>query len=392
MAAGHLLLLNRGSSSLKFSLNAPDGRRVLRGLIDALHSRPRLSWQYAGASHEQMRPASDESFLLSAIWSLLAGADLAGGIVAMVHRVVHGGGRSMPVRLDAAVITELSALAPLAPLHNPPALALVNASVSAWPVLPQYAVFDTALHAQLPERAWHYAVPDAWTALGVRRYGFHGLSHAHVAVEAARCLNLPVQDCALVSAHLGQGASVCALLGGLSVDTSMGMTPLEGLVMGTRSGDLDPGLLGFMAQQTGADIQQLLHTLNHESGLQALSGVGADMRDIVAAADAGSTRAQFAIELFCYRLAKAVAAMVVALGRPPQALVFTGGIGEHQPRVRERVVQLLAPLGFLLEPGANALQGAASQGFVHQPPGLPVLVIASDEEAVMARQVAALLP
>jgi acetate kinase len=267
------------------------------------------------------------------------------------HRVVHGGPRYRePVWVDDRVLADLDALAGLVPLHIPPALQTIRHLMRSLPQIPEAAVFDTAFHAGLPPQASEYAVPAAWRARGVRRYGFHGLACADAVSQLG-----PRLRARAVLLHLGAGCSATALLGGRSVDTTMGLTPLEGLVMGTRSGDLDPGILTYLQREYRLSVEQIDHTLNHECGLLGLSEVSGDMRTLLDRIDA--PRVRLAIELFCYRAAKAVGALSVALGGCDQ-IIFTGGIGEHAPPVRKRIVEHLEYLGVRLDEDANVANAA----------------------------------
>ena len=283
------------------------------------------------------------------------------------HRVVHGGERfTSSIRVDDRVIAAAAPAQHLAPLHNPANMAGIEAVRAVLPDLPQVAVFDTAFHHTMPPHAFRYAVPEEWyTRHGVRRYGFHGTSHRFVSERAASMLGRPPGELRLVTAHLGNGCSATAVRDGVSVDTTMGFTPLEGLVMGTRSGDVDPGLLGYLAGRTGMNVDELTHALNVDSGLEGLSGVGNDMRTVVAAAADGNERAQLALDVFVYRLSKAIAGLVVGLERL-DALVFTGGIGENSAVVRSRVLSRLGFLGLAEDPEANADDGRHT-GRPHQP-------------------------
>ncbi|MFN8169220.1 MAG: acetate/propionate family kinase [Candidatus Nanopelagicales bacterium] len=269
---------------------------------------------------------------MAALVGALTPDELA-AVGAVGHRVVHGGSRfTESVRIDDEVLAGLDAVVELAPLHLPGNIAGILAARAVLPSVPDVAVFDTAFHRTLPEHAYRYAVPgEWWREHGVRRYGFHGISHAIVAERAAERLGRPLAELALVTLHLGNGCSGCAILGGRSVDTTMGLTPLEGLVMGTRSGDLDPGILGHVGRRTGRGLDELLDDLTARSGLLGVSGVSHDMREVRAAADAGSADARTALEVFAYRAATAVGALATALPRL-DALVLTGGIGEARRR------------------------------------------------------------
>jgi acetate kinase len=258
----------------------------------------------------------------------------------------------------------------------------------AFPALPQVAVFDTAFHQTLPEHAYLYAVPKKlYRDHGVRRYGFHGTSHRFVAEEAARRLGLTGTQSRIVTAHLGSGCSTCAVLGGQSVDTSMGLSPLEGLVMGTRSGDVDPGLHSFLAERLGLDLADIHTMLNRESGLLGLSELSGDMRELEQAAEDGHAQARLAIEIFTYRLARQIAGLLVPLNGL-DALVFTGGIGENSSRIRANTVDRLSHLDLSLDEEMNRSHGTQSQGRISADQGPAIMVIPTDEELLIAQQAA----
>jgi acetate kinase len=253
------------------------------------------------------------------------------------------------------------------------------------------AVFDTAFHQTMPPRAFRYAVPEDWyTRYGVRRYGFHGTSHRFVSERAAELLGRPPAELGLVTAHRGNGCSAAAVRGGVSADTTMGLTPMEGLVMGTRSGDVDPGMFGYLADQAGLTVGQLTDALNTGSGLRGLSGTSHDMRTVQAAAQAGDERARLALEVFTHRLAKAIAGLTVSLERL-DALVFTGGIGENSAVVRGMVLARLGFLGLAEDPEANARHGRATGGRISPPGAVQALVVPTDEELMIARDTARII-
>ena len=306
--------------------------------------------------------------------------------------MVHGGERfTASVLVDDEVIAAIRSFIPLAPLHNPHNLAGIEAVRAARPDLPQVAVFDTAFHHTMPPRAYRYAVPEEWYArYGVRRYGFHGTSYRFVSARAATLLGRPLGELRLVTAHLGNGCSLAAVRDGVSVDTTMGLTPMEGLVMGTRSGDIDPGVFGYLAERAGLSVGQLTDMLNTASGLAGLSGVGNDMRAVESAAAGGNERARLALEVFVHRLAKAIAGMVVGLDRL-DALVFTGGIGENSVTVRGRVLARLAFLGLAEDPRANARHGRDTGGRISPDGPVLALVVPTDEELMIARDTARLI-
>lgn len=338
-----ILVLNVGSSSIKADLFSPSGQAI-----------------WSGRKEE----VGDFEAALSALLEEMP----AGDVTAVGHRVVHGGGDlPSPVAIDDAVVEKLVATVRLAPLHNPPALEGIRIARASLPDVPHYAVFDTAFHRTMPEHARRYAVsPRLHEELGVERFGFHGTSHAFVAKKAAEELGRPLEELRLVTLHLGNGASACAILRGQSIDTSMGMTPLEGLVMGTRSGDLDPSVPLLLARE-GWSADEIEKELNARSGLRGVGGAS-DMRTVLERMEKGDAAARLAVKMFTYRVQKYVGAYHAILGGPLDALVFTGGIGEHAARVREEIVS----------------------GLEHLRIGR-ILVIPTDEELEIARQLAASL-
>jgi acetate kinase len=320
---------------------------------------------------------------LRSVVGVLEAAGLAGDLAAIGHRVVHGGDRFVaPTLIDDAVVEGIRDQIPLAPLHNPANVAGIEVALQLWPDVPQVAVFDTAFHATLPPHAYRYAVPETWyTQHRVRRYGFHGTSHAYVARRAATLLDRPLEQLRVITAHLGNGASVTAVAGGRSVDTSMGLTPLEGLVMGTRSGDIDPAVIFHLARTAGLTLDQIDAALNTASGLRGLCGDN-DLRVVEARAAAGDAAAQLALDVFCHRIRRYIGAFTAVLGGL-DALVFTAGIGEHSPVVRAKVCAGLAALGIAVDPTANAAS-ATMIGDAESP--VAVLVVPTDEELEIALQ------
>ncbi|MDQ6951415.1 MAG: acetate kinase [Mariprofundales bacterium] len=394
-----ILVINSGSSSIKMAAIAMPGEQVLaQGLAERLgEAAPLLTWRGSHQeAHQMLNAEADHTSACQQMLALLFAEVEVASVAAVGHRIVHGGEAFVaPLTLDAAAIAKIAAISHLAPLHNPANLLGIKAAMAALPDVPQVAVFDTAFHHTMPPHAYLYAVPHHWYAeYGVRRYGFHGTSHRFVAQEAAKRLQRAENDCHLLTAHLGNGCSAAAIAGGISVDTTMGLTPLEGLVMGTRSGDVDPGLHAFIARQSGRSLEEITNDLNQRSGLLGISGVSNDMRTLLAAAskeDAAKSdtdenrRAQLAIDIFCYRLAKALAGLSIALPRL-DAIVFTGGIGEHAAEVRRQVVQQLHLLGVSIDPIRNTQHGSDSKGFISPPHGSPaVLVIPTSEERMIAR-------
>ena len=384
-----VLVVNSGSSSIKYQLIETDGpARLARGIVE------RIGQDDATATHghhvdgswaeiQTGTPIAGHHEGLRSVVDALNRAGLASGITAIGHRVVHGGDHFVePARIDDSVVQGIRAQIPLAPLHNPANLAGIEVARVLWPDVPQVAVFDTAFHATLPPHAYRYAVPEPWYARHrVRRYGFHGTSHAYVARRASVILDRPLTRMRLITAHLGNGASVTAIAGGRSVDTSMGMTPLEGLVMGTRSGDIDPAVIFHVARSAGMTLDEIDAALNTASGLRGLCGDN-DLRVVEARATAGDESAKLALDVFCHRIRRYVGAFAAVLSGL-DALVFTAGIGEHSPIVRERVCAGLEFLGIEVDPVANA----ASATSIGAPAGtVAVLVVPTDEELEIAAQ------
>jgi len=390
----NVLVLNCGSSSAKFAVIDPDdGRERLTGLVQRLGTpEATLEWKEQGAKQVRALPGAGHDGALRAAVELLRELGLAGTLGGVGHRVVHGGAHFSGSRaIDAEVLAGIEACVPLGPLHNPPNLTGIRIAQELLPGLPQVAVFDTAFHQTMPPRAYLYPVPHEWAEQHqVRRYGFHGTSHRYVAQAAVRQLGLDPKDHALVTAHLGNGCSCAAVRDGKSVDTTMGLTPLEGVVMGTRSGSIDPAVIGHMARTLGQPAEAILDVLNKKSGLLGLSGLSNDMRTLQEAADAGHPRARLAIDVFCYVLAKSIAALVVPLGRL-DALIFTGGIGENSAAVRFGVVSQLGFLGLAVDPAANATHGRAQGGRITVGLLPQAAVVPTNEERMIALDTAELV-
>lgn len=381
-----ILVVNCGSSSLKADLFDMDGERSLHASHVARIGLP-------GAA------APDHGVALAVVLDELVADGPLGSLAeidAVAHRVVHGGTRyRSAVLIDDDVIAQITRLIPLLPLHHPANLAGIRACTAAMPDAAQVAVFDTAFHRTIPDEAAIYGLPyELFRDRGIRKYGFHGHSHEYVAAAAARFLETPQRRLNIVTCHLGNGASVCAVQRGRSIDTSMGFGPLPGLIMGSRVGDLDPGIIPYLAAEDSLDMKQIDHMLNREGGLLGISGVSSDLREIQAAADGGDGRAALAIKAFCYRLKLYIGAYTAAMGGI-DVLVFTGGIGEHSRGVRARAVQGLERLGIAIDLGANdACQLTAAAGVVDLSAAhsrCAVLAIATDEERMMARGCAAAL-
>ncbi|MCK7543190.1 acetate kinase [Marinobacter bryozoorum] len=387
-----ILVINCGSSSVKIAVFDSQGTALVSALAE------RLGQRGARLVPDQTQPvtlpenANHQEALSASIHWLQESGYLNGQPSAIGHRVVHGGETFQEAALlDDDAIRAIEACADLAPLHNPVNLEGIQAARELFPEVPQVAVFDTAFHQTLPRHAWLYALPRRfYEDYGVRRYGFHGTSHHYMAEEAARRLGKPLEQTSIISAHLGNGCSITAIRNGLSVDTSMGLTPLEGLVMGTRSGDIDPGLFEFMAVK-GVPAEETHRILNRESGLLGISGQTSDMRNLVSAAREGNEHCRDAFEVFCFRLARYIGAMMVSLDQL-DALVFTGGIGENSTHVRARTLEHLTLPGFLIDPEANENHGSQLDGHIEAASSrFPVLVIPTREEAMIAREARALV-
>ncbi|MFC4395355.1 acetate kinase [Arthrobacter sedimenti] len=380
-----VLVINSGSSSLKYQVrDVAAGTVLTEGLIE------KIGVGNGGGGDGEMVGPRDHAEALeqvdAAIHQELGDLELG----AVGHRVVHGGERfAEPVLVDNEITRAIERLNPLAPLHNPANVLGIRAITRKWPKMPQVAVFDTAFHRTLPEYAWRYAVPDElYTNHGIRRYGFHGTSNEYVARRSAALLDLPVEEFDAVIAHLGNGASVTAIRGGRSVDTSMGFTPLEGLVMGTRSGDLDPSILVFLGR-AGWTPEDLDTMLNRESGLKGLAGHN-DMRSVVEASEAGDERAAMALAVASHRLAKYIGGYHVAVGGA-KALVFTAGIGENSKEFRAQVADRLGALGIELDGGLNAERSKEPRVISTPSSAIPVLVVPTDEERAIAEATAAVV-
>jgi len=384
----HVLLLNAGSSSLKASLlDAGSG---------AVAGRASADWAGVATRYERPgpggRPASDEvawrghdEAVRRALADLLAlpGVDRP---AAVGHRIVHGGEFHDSVRITPAVRARIAALAELAPLHNPPGLQALAAAEALLPDVPHVATFDTAFHASLPQEVRTYPLPDAWTrAWGLRRYGFHGLSHAYAAARAAAMLARPAEGLRLVTCHLGHGCSAAAVLGGRCIDTTMGFTPLDGLMMATRSGAVDPGLLLHVQIRHGLSAAEVERALYHEAGLLGVSGVSADMREVLAAAGAGHERARLALDVYAHRVRQAIGALAATLGGL-DALVFTGGVGENAAAVRAASCGRLQFLGLELDEDANA-RARPDADVATRGSAARILLIAAREDLTMLDEV-----
>jgi acetate kinase len=396
-----ILVINAGSSSIKYRLfEMEDERSIAAGLLEQINStHARLDHRVLdedGAETEasECRSVNDHRAALGWIVEVLQADDLltkGQGIDAIGHRVVHGGEQfAEPARIDAEVIEAIETVAPLAPLHNPANLLGIRVAAELAPEVPQVAVFDTAFHQTLPPRAYRYAIPESvYRKHGVRRYGFHGTSHQFIADTAAQWLERPLGSLRLITLHLGNGASAAAIDRGRCIDTSMGLTPLEGLVMGTRSGDIDPAIPYYLVRQ-GWRWEETEQLLNHSSGLMGITG-SADLREIEARAKLGDAEARLAIEIMAYRLRKYIGAYLAVLGGL-DALVFSGGIGEHSAMVRASATEGLELLGIEIDSKRNGTASANQVSAIEASGrGIAILVIPTDEELAIARQTRDLL-
>lgn len=410
-----ILVLNAGSSSIKFAifewpgsaaggncLRLPSSQPLRSGQIDGIganQTTTRINIRDAAGNTVTDQPldaapadhAGQHRHALDCLLGWLDANDDGIRMRAVGHRVVHGGEKyARPIRLDASIRSELAELIPLAPLHQPHNLSAIQAISALLPELPQVACFDTAFHCNQPAIARQFALPRAMTAMGVRRYGFHGISYEYIAETLPGLLPPQVADGRVIVAHLGNGASLCAMRGRQSMATTMGFSSLDGLMMGTRSGNLDPGVLLYLMDTQNMDSQSLARLLYQESGLLGVSGISQDMRTLLAAA-ASKPEAQEAIDLFCYRARREIGSLAAALGGL-DALIFTGGIGERAVPVREQICGDLHWLGIALDAQANAAASGAGNVRISQADApVQVLVVPTNEEWMIARHTANLL-
>jgi acetate kinase len=435
-----ILVINSGSSSIKFRLYDMEHERLLvSGLLERIGETDGNSVFHAHTAtgdveHQESSPIADHAAGLKQIFAFLQGSGaeywIASGskktgsikhsslkkgslkkaslkqaslkqasiksgslesLSAIGHRVVHGGETfQTPTRIDDDVIKAIQDMLPLAPLHNPANLTGILEARRLCPEIPQVAVFDTAFFHSLPPHAYRYALPDEfYQQHQVRRYGFHGTSHQHVARQAADYFQQPINTLRLITLHLGNGASAAAIHNGICIDTSMGMTPLEGLIMGTRCGDLDPSVHFYLARTLGMTLDEIETLLNHDSGMKGLCGVS-DMREVHRLADQGDERARLAIEMYCYRISKYIGAYTIALGGL-DALVFTGGVGENDPRIRQSICEKLSALGVALNHNRNQMDANETFEISAENSNLRVLIAPANEELEIARQTASLI-
>lgn len=381
-----ILLFNAGSSSLKGSLVHSDtGQPVASAVVDwvTLPTQYRLTTPDRVVRDEQVHwkgyAQAVQQIMADLVPEFLP--DIS-RLAAVGHRVVHGGDFTQPVRITDSIRTQIESLIQLAPLHNPPSLETITAAQSLLPDIPHIAVFDTAFHSTMPDWARNYPIPQAWrTEFGIRKFGFHGLSHEYASRRASELLNRPLSDLKLVICHLGHGCSATAVSGGKSVDTTMGFTPLEGLMMATRSGSIDPGIIPYLQSTRGLAAGEIEQALNRQSGLIAVSGISSDMRQVVQSAEQGNRDAVLALQMYTYRVRKAIGALAAGMGGI-DALIFTAGVGENARSVRQAICSGLECLQLELDPVANTtavpdsdIATASSRG--------RILIIAAREDLMM---------
>jgi len=394
----NILIINCGSSSLKFQLINSEAEKVLaKGVCERIGIDGMLVYQPEGGEKTKMEKPMP-THLEAIQYVVEALTDATTGVIksldeigAVGHRIVHGGEKfTTSARITEEVIKAVEECNDLAPLHNPANLIGIEACGKLMPNTPMVGVFDTAFHQTMPRAAYMYGLPyEYYEKYRVRRYGFHGTSHSFVSKRAAEILDKPYDQVRSIVCHLGNGSSVCAILNGKSVDTSMGLTPLEGLAMGTRSGDVDPAIIDFIATKKGMTIEQVLSVLNKESGMLGLSGVSSDFRDLWDAADAGNEKAQIALDVFCYRVAKYIGAYAAAMNGV-DIIAFTAGIGENDHGVREKVMEYLGYLGIELNLEANKARG--TETLLTTPESkVKVYIIPTDEELAIARETVTVL-
>ncbi|WBA12420.1 acetate kinase [Salinivibrio kushneri] len=391
-----VLVLNCGSSSLKFAIvDAQSGDEHLTGLAECLHlPEARIKWKMDGKHEAQLGEGAAHNEALNFIVDTILASkpELAENLGAIGHRVVHGGEHfTQSALITDDVLKGIHDAASFAPLHNPAHIVGIEAAKKAFPALKNVAVFDTAYHQTMPEEAYLYALPyNLYKEHGIRRYGMHGTSHYFIANAAAEQLGKPVDEVNIINCHLGNGASVCAIKNGKSVDTSMGMTPLEGLVMGTRSGDLDPAIIFHLHDALGYSVEQINTMLTKESGLQGLTEVTSDCR-FVEDNYGEKEEATRAMNVFCHRLAKYVASYTATLDGRLDAIVFTGGIGENSGPIRELVLERLALLGVDIDKERNLKARFGGEGVITTDESrVPAMVISTNEELVIAQDAARL--
>jgi acetate kinase len=384
-----ILVINAGSSSLKYQLINMDGQTVMaKGLCERIGIGGKLIHEKNGRKYEKSLTLKGHGDAIEAVLSALTDSETGviakmGEIDAVGHRVVHGGEKfSGSALIDENILKILEECVELAPLHNPPNIIGIEACAKIMPGVPQVGVFDTAFHQTMPKKAYIYPIPyKFYEKYTVRRYGFHGTSHKYVSIKAAEYLNKPVEALKTVTCHLGNGSSISAVDGGKSVDTSMGFTPLAGILMGTRSGDIDPAIVDFLAKKEGVDASEVTNILNKESGALGVSGKSSDFRDVRANADAGSENSRLSLDIFTYGIKKYIGAYAAAMGGL-DVVAFTAGIGENDANTRAEAISGLEFLGIKIDPAKNAARGTVD--ISADGSKVKVLVIPTNEELMIA--------
>ncbi len=389
----NVLVINCGSSSLKYQLlDMTDEHLLAKGLVERIGQEQGVHSCTAPGRPEfrEELPIADHAAAFALVLAALTSGEH--GVIASMaevnavgHRVVHAGEKySGSVVIDADVIAALVECVPLAPLHNPANITGIEAAMKVMPGVPQVGVFDTAFHQTMPDRAYIYPIPyHLYADYQIRRYGFHGTSHRYVTLRAAQILERDVGELNFITCHLGNGASVAAVKGGRSIDTSMGLTPLEGLMMGTRSGDIDPSIVGYLTRRLDLSLAQVENMLNKESGMLGISGISSDLRDVEQAYARGNDRARLALEVYGYHIRKYIGAYAVALGRV-DAIIFTAGVGEHASLVREWACKGLDAIGAVLDPFKNATRH--DEAIISKASSrVKIMIVPTNEELMIAR-------
>ncbi|WJN44513.1 acetate kinase [Priestia aryabhattai] len=387
-----IMAINAGSSSLKFQLFEMPSETVLtKGLVERIGlDNAVFTISVNGEKQTDITEIPDHAVAVKILVEKLLSQNIIQSydeITGVGHRVVHGGEKfADSVLITDETLAEIEALSDLAPLHNPANIVGIKAFQDILPNVPAVAVFDTAFHQTMPEKSFLYSLPyEYYEKYGVRKYGFHGTSHKYVSERAAELLGRPIEQLRLISCHLGNGASIAAIEGGKSIDTSMGFTPLAGVAMGTRSGNIDPALIPFIMEKTGKTADEVLNVLNKESGLLGVSGISSDLRDLIKASAEGNERAETALEVFASRIHKYIGSYAARMSGV-DAIIFTAGIGENSDVIRARVLRGLEFMGVYWDPALNSVQGEeAFISYPHSP--VKVMVIPTDEEVMIARDV-----
>jgi acetate kinase len=386
-----IIAINAGSSSLKFQLlQMPEEEVLTKGLVERIGLNDSIfTIEVNGEKVKEVKDIQDHSEAVSMLLDKLIKHNIISSldeIEGIGHRVVHGGEKfNDSVLISDEVLKEIEEISYLAPLHNPANVVGIKAFKNVLPNVPAVAVFDTAFHQSMPEKSFLYSLPyEYYEQYGIRKYGFHGTSHKYVSERAAELLGRPVEQLRLLSCHLGNGASIAAIEGGKSIDTSMGFTPLAGVTMGTRSGNIDPSLIPYIMQKTGQSAEEVLNVLNNKSGMLGVSGFSSDLRDIESEAEQGNERAELALEVFASRIHKYIGSYAARMAGI-DAIIFTAGIGENSTAVRERVLRGLEFMGVYWDPALNQVRGKeAFISYPHSP--VKVIVIPTNEEVMIARE------